>query len=59
MKLKPNFLDKLLKRPLPKEFLESLLLELDTVLYSDSEISEIEWYEEGPRLEEMNYGEHP
>lgn len=59
MKLKPNFLDKLLKRPLLKEFLESLLLELDSVLYSDSEISEVEWYAEGLRLGEMNYEEHP
>jgi len=59
MKLKPNFLDKLLKGALPKEFLESLLLELDTVLYSDSEISEVEWYEEGLRLGDMNYEEHP
>ena len=59
MKLTPNFLDKLLKRPLPKEFLKSFLLELDSLLHNHPEISEIEWYEEGPRLEEKNYGQHP
>ena len=59
MKLNPNFLDRLLKRPLPKDFLESFLLAFDSVLHDDSEISEIEWYEEGLKLQEMNYGEHP
>lgn len=59
MKLNPSFLDKLLKRPLPRDYLESFLLDLDSVLHDDPEISEIEWYEEGPKLKEINYGEHP
>lgn len=59
MKLNPNFLDKLLKRPLPNKFLESFLLNIDAILHNDSEISEIEWYAEGPKLQEVDYGQHP
>ena len=59
MKLKPSLFDRLLKRPMPNELLRSFLLELDHFLHNDSEISDIEWYEEGPQLQELNYGKHP
>ena len=56
MQLKPSFMDKLFKKPLPTELHKNFIQALDEELQSNEEFFDIEWYEEDSKLQEHNYG---
>ena len=56
MHVKRSLLSKLLKRPLPYELHKRFIRALDHLIQQEPEFSEVEWFEEDSRHQEINFG---